>query len=192
MTAQTKSQSSYKFQFVGDAANASFRHDITIEQSHRYGQMKSSGTILKGYSKHKGHDEPLNKLECFEKYMIRIVTSYHYKSECIEFYSNNREGAENDELICAVNKYGYFIHPNYRLDSIIRLLEKAKAGNLPQVAKEGKTVTKTKQELFIYEKGHFKSLTQFEAYCDKLVSEHNISFLRAQGYYMSAKEIFGF
>lgn len=173
-----------KFSFVGDRENATYRHIIHLKPEFATNQ-KVSSEGLQGYSKHKGHAEMFDKTKCFAEYVSRLLTRYLYKSTVIEFYTNNRQGLENDELLCYATNGNYFISPKFNnVRPLIDLLEKAKRGEIVYEEKAPKLI-KTKTDIakfFVYQKGFFRDLTHLNEYCAELKNT-GIPAGRVDGYY---------
>lgn len=195
MTAYSNSNANMatKFKFQGDPLNATFRHEITIKPEFRTGQMKSSSTLLQGYSKHVSHAEPVDKEKCFVNYVGRMILRYHAKSTCIEFFQNGKSGHENDECLCYVTPKSYYLHPKYQhLTSLVEILERAKGGTLSEYQAPTTAKAKVQESDFIYKLGHFKTLAELIQHCDNLIKVKQYPRGRVEGYYYDAKEKFNF
>lgn len=176
--------SNRNWKFIGDRENASFRHTIVLKPEARIGKVKE----LEGYSKHKHHEELADKVKCFAEYLSRISCAYLSKSVVIEFHSNNRQGKDNDDLLCYVTAGKYWIHPRFiNVTSIIDLLNKAVTIGLQPEDKPKKVLKRTDYDkLFIYQKDKFKSEKELGEYCRKLMDD-GLPPGRVEGYYFDVR-----
>lgn len=173
-----------KFSFVGDRENATYRHVIHLKPQFAINK-KVGDEGLQGYSKHKGHAEIIDKTKCFAEYVSRLICRYLHKSTVIEFYTNNRQGFDNDELLCYVTNGNYFISPRFNnVKPLIDLLERAKRGEIVYEEKPAKII-KTKTDInkfFVYQKNFFRDLAHLNDYCAGLKRD-GLPAGRVDGYY---------
>lgn len=165
-----------KFKFVGDRENATYRAELYLE----------NGKILDGYSKHKNHDEPLDKEKCLVGYVSRIIANgYLTKCQYIAFFTNKNRGKENDETLVELHCHGYKLH------GLAETMFDLK-NYLQQVylkVHKGETFTEVKPisaksfspDLFKI-KGQFKSQTELDSYCEGLKTK-GVPYGRVQGFY---------
>lgn len=171
-----------KFKFVGDRENATYRAELYLE----------NGKTLDGYSKHKNHDEPLDKEKCLVGYISRIIANgYLTKCQYIVFYSNKNHGKENDEILVELICHGYKLYgaaetmfdlKNYLVE-VYRKIHK------------GETFTEVKPisaksfspDLFKIN-NQFKSKSELDNYCEGLKAK-GVSYGRVQGFYYKYLQI---
>lgn len=176
--------SNRNWKFIGDRENASFRHTIVLKPEFRVGKVQE----LDGYSKHKHHNELSDKTKCFSEYVSRISCGYLSKSTVIEFFANDRQGREKDELLCYVTAGKYWIHPRYsNVQSLIDLLNKAVSTGLQPEDKPSKIIRKTDYDkLFVYDINKFKKEKDLSDYCAKLLNQ-GVPRGRVEGYYFDVR-----
>lgn len=167
-----------KFKFVGDRENATYRHEIFLND----GKVD----VLDGYSKHKNHDEPLDKEKCLVGYISRIINNgYLSKSQYMVFYKHRKTGKENDDILVELHGQGFKLHgiaetmfdlKNY-LNEVYTKIHKG------QEFTEVKPISAKSFSPDLFKiKGQFKSQAELDNYCEGLKTK-GVPYGRVQGFY---------
>lgn len=165
-----------KFKFVGDRENATYRAELYLD----------NGKILDGYSKHKNHDEPLDKEKCLVGYISRIIANgYLTKCQYIVFYTNRNHGKENDEMLVELIIHGYKLYgvAETMFDLKNYLVEVYRKVHKGETYTEVKPVSAKSFSPDLFKiKGQFKSQAELDNYCEGLKTK-GVPYGRVQGFY---------
>ncbi len=165
-----------KFKFVGDRENATYRAELYLE----------NGKTLDGYSKHKNHDEPLDKEKCLVGYISRIIANgYLTKCQYIVFYSNKNKGKENDEMLVELICHGYKLYgiAETMFDLKNYLVEVYRKVHKGETFTEVKPVSAKSFSPDLFKiKNQFRTQLELDSYCEGLKTK-GVPYGRVQGFY---------